>query len=412
MYFLGEREPTEEERAIIEAWKKLPVVTLLFDGPTRLKDQLISSLNDVGVLVGEGDPLLAFADVDESGEYVAIWLSFKGREIDDFEDPVPVEDLEDFLVKSLEELLGRHEKPETGFVVYTESGRFNVRLGKTEYPVEFRKSKGKWRLKVDGEERELKEGFYDLDGKRIYLGRDMEVEKPDLSIRFYENVRMVYPDGSRVVGSKLVRPDGSEVPIENLPVNVFSGGELVFRNEIRTERGRLDLKNTVVMATNGFALLSNGEIVDVKGRWKMKVSCPPLEWDFRDGYLYVLDICGYLKVVDVEKKKILKAERRVGMYGFDFLGDDVVLGVNGEVIVGDSELRAKDFCVVKGKIVTFESSNVLRTHRGYCLVFEGERVKVLGADFETLYKGIMIFDEFVAIAGDEGVWVVKFPKRE
>ncbi|WP_244261684.1 hypothetical protein [Thermotoga maritima] len=35
LYFLGDATPTSSEIEIIEEWKRLPVVTLVYDGPSE-----------------------------------------------------------------------------------------------------------------------------------------------------------------------------------------------------------------------------------------------------------------------------------------------------------------------------------------------------------------------------------------
>ncbi len=383
----------------------------MYDGPDSVKPKIISVLNDLGILVGDGIPVFVFVKPDEESDLVAVWISAKGKEYDNFENLCTSEDLKSFLRDVFFKIFGEHEKPEYGFVISLENGKFHLRLDKTRIPVVFRRKPGRYFLKVNDEVLEVEEDFRKIDDTTVYVGRDIELETHLTS--FYRGVDMIYPDGSILVGSVLKLPNGEKITVESTPISVLNG-TVVFRNSIRFKNGSTSkFKETIVAFEKGVLLLSNGEVSDINGRWRIKVSCPPLEWAFRGNEIYILDLCGYLKVFDLKRKKVIRSERYVGAYGFDFLKGSLVIGYGNEISYEGKKIKAKDFCVARGKLITFNGEKrVERTHKGYCLIVQDGNLRILGTDFESGYEGIMIFDDFISVSSSEGVWVVKFPRRD
>ncbi|MEJ5228768.1 MAG: hypothetical protein WHT65_02090 [Pseudothermotoga sp.] len=408
VYYLGLTEPTGEDLQVISQWLQLPIVQLLYYGPVEYREILEKKLNDLGVLVGIGDFLLVRVEVSQ--DLCHYEISCRGCH---YSETVNAESFSESLHRVLTDIFGKIQKPTEGYLV--EIGD-QVLITKTavQKPVQFIFQKKVHSVVMRGKSLLLEEGFYNFYGRTVYVDRDMKIEEP---VFFVENASMVYKTNNGFVtyeNGKIIFPDGRSFYAEE-PSDVID--DKLVAKMINVKVDGLPVSATVLGRHNELLILANGVIVPLDQSWAMKVSGPVLEWSVEGDRLYVLDISGYLRAIDLKRRKLLWEKRFAGAWGVSARLNRVYLGVENKLLVMDesgqiiSQEPCSDFGVWKEGIITLKSPQegyVIRSYIGLA-VWNGSQV-ILYIDeprsFEDVLR-IRFFDWGCVVATTKGCWVIE-----
>lgn len=408
IYYVGFEEPTSEDLEIMSQWLKVPVVQFFFEGPAQYKDLLEKKLNELGVLIGIGDPLrVAIRTSRELSHYEVVYKEYRKSGV------INILQLTDHLTAIFSELFPVVEKPKMGFVV--EIGeRIDVKKTLTSKPVEFKYKERIYSVTMRGQRLLLTEGFYDFFGRTIYVDRDMNIDE---SAFFVEGAQMVYKykDGFAIYkDGKLSFPNGPSFYVDE-PFDVI--GETVIQKLATVKIDGVQVTTPVLGRCDQYLLLANGVITPLDLSWAMKVCGPILDWSFNDGKLYVLDISFYVKAIDLKTRKIIWEKRFPRAWGVGSSKEQVYIGVDSKIITLDengqflSSQDCHDFGVWKEGIITLESPQqgyVLRSYIGSAVLRDSESILYVDEPrrFEHVLK-VKFFDWGAVVVTQTGCWVVE-----
>ncbi|RKX49585.1 MAG: hypothetical protein DRP38_02665, partial [Thermotogae bacterium] len=323
LYYLGDSTPTSMDMDVINDWKKLPVLFLMYDGPYEHKEIVESILKKRGYLLGYGEKLVV--KIRTHRNVFVYQIIYGDTESDNFLSPSPLEEMDEILDKAISEILPKIELPKKLFLVYYDpkSGKLVKTIEKTEKvvedgftpsPVIIKISEEKfYKVKIGDVEKELEEGFHIVSGKLIYVGRNLKLKN---LMNFFPDVEGVFPRESDMIFYQkgfLIFPDGNVLKTERpvdvvedsiiLPTGILKGGKLK-----RAE-------GTILWVEDGFILTSCGDLEDLALTWSFKVSSVPKEWCFKGNFFYILDICGFLRKYDLKQRKLIWEKRVEGAWG-------------------------------------------------------------------------------------------------
>jgi len=181
LYFLGDATPTEVELEIVQEWKDLPVVTLVYDGPDGYEGLVENLLSQDGVLTGVGTPLIVKLRVKE--DLVAFQIVFEDKELDNFENPVTSNLFPEQFRETVRKIFPQLEVPSRFFLIEYRDGKFEKKIAQTrDFPgkkapvVIVPVWKQKHVLEIGNYREVVGEGFYQIGGKTIYVGRDISLK--------------------------------------------------------------------------------------------------------------------------------------------------------------------------------------------------------------------------------------------
>ncbi len=401
LIFLGESTPTGEFSEIIKEWKKVKFVDLRYHGPEFLEKPIKDSLMDCGIYSGGYIPLFVRIFKDQNDELYAVYIWYNGKSWDNFTNLVEKENLVEVVIEGVTNLVGCFEKPRKAFVVkVAHDGMVTEATDNTAKPLhlEYLK-KDVYDVVLNDESTTMTFGFHMIDDTSFFVGRDnLKVA----TLKHFKNVDRVYYTKKGWIFCKnglISFSNGKLLNFNICPLWIHEGC-FIFRNKILCNGKERLLPSSAVGFYNGIILLADGTVGDVEGTWKMKVGCPVLEWDFLENRLYLLDICGYLKILDLKKKDVNTLGRFPGAYGFDFK--------NGEVVVIPDEAVGKNFCLQNGKVMIGE--NYIRTHRDFCLNLTEEGLILKSGNVIKNFSGWDIQDGFLIIYGKGEVWVKRLKR--
>jgi|GEM_PF-580215 len=380
LYYLGDSTPTSMDMDVINDWKKLPVLFLMYDGPYEHKEIVESILKKRGYLLGYGEKLvvkirthrnvfvyqiiygdtesdnfLSPSPLEEMDEVLDKAISeilpkvfvyqiiYGDTESDNFLSPSPLEEMDEVLDKAISEILPKIELPKKLFLVYYDpkSGKLVKTIEKTEKvvedgftpsPVIIRISGEKfYKVKIGDVEKELEEGFHIVSGKLIYVGRNLKLKN---LMNFFPDVEGVFPRESDMIFYQkgfLIFPDGNVLKTER-PVDVVEDSIILSTGILKG--GKLKrAEGTILWVEDGFILTSCGDLEDLALTWSFKVSSVPKEWCFKGNFFYILDICGFLRKYDLKQRKLIWEKRVEGAWGMDVSDEGVMVGVKNGILV-------------------------------------------------------------------------------
>lgn len=404
MIYISDSTPTEEQKQVIDQWKKVHFVEFHYEGPERYKKDVETILNTCGIFDGGSDPF--FVKLYEGAGYIAIWMWKDGKSWDNFSSPVRVSELEPTIRDGITHFFSCSETPKKSFLVYISENSLDTRVidfnGK---PVMFKRlEKDFYKVFVDNEATSMRAGFHKINSTIVFIGKEGQRIS---SIRFFKDAEMVYPigDSFAILKDGLLKfPDGRKVFVDEEPLYV---GEnfVIFRNSIQLDERLREVESTILGSNGKVVLEADGNVEDIEGRWRMKVSGIPIEWYFKSNILYILDINGSIKKFDTIKKKTLFSKRYPGAYGFDFINGEMIVGVPDGVLYNRKKFAMNNFCVARNHI--WEYKNCVRLHNGFSYIRENEKVKVIGKDFKFFSREVRQINGWLILIGKEGVWVVK-----
>ncbi len=410
LYYIGETEPASEDILLIEKWMKLPSVTLLYDGPSELKGTVESCLNGVGVLVGGGDVLYIKVRKQSGLNYVR--LMYRDYRWDNSDELWEEKDFSTNLTEKLKYLFGDLEVPEMGYrVLVTDRIVVEKRTGQTR-PVEIRVAEKVVSLTVNGEQKLISEGFYNLFGRLIYIDEDLTLAKT----AFFDGAKMVYKISNGYVVYKdgaLIFPDGRSVLTQE-PFDVLDDRLIPWRVTVRAEGSTF--QTTVIGRYRDLLILSCGMIAPSDLSWFMRVSGPIVEWACFEQRLCVLDIAGYVRLFDLRSRRLIWERLVPGAWGLAVHKGEVYVG-SGEKLLRFSdrgelkeEKRCKDFGVSpEGIIALTEAKGRFVRGTDASVLLEGSKATVY-TDQTFQFEGIdqaRFFDWGIVLVGESGCWVVE-----
>ena len=382
-----------EELSLIREWQSLPSVDLIYSGPGDVEKLVGESLKKCGVLTGGGTPL--FIRADEESRSVAIWIRYENTEWDNYNSPSEISNLSEDIKAGLKKTVGCYKRPKKGFLISFSPDGVSAKISNMDEPSKYVFSpKNVYKIYLDGAATEMKRGFHEVEGNLFFAGKEgMNVE----TAKLFKNVEMVFPIGREVAlySSGILTFDGKKYRVDMTPVG-FWKGDVVLPNRVVGKDKRI-LKSTAVDVYKNFILEADGYVEAVDGSWRKKISCTPLEWYWGGKKLYVLDVCGYYREVDLQREDIVYSKEVAGSYGFDFLKGGVVF------------LSRKNFCVVRGKKVY---RNCIRLHNGYAVEIGKNGISVLGRKLLLKAKSFRFVNGCLVVVGDGEVWLVRFRERE
>ena len=363
LYFLGEATPTATEMEIVQEWKELPVVTLVYDGPDEYKGLVETLLSQDGVLTGVGTPLIVKLRVKE--DHVAFQIVFEGKELDNFENLATSELFPEQFKEAMKKIFPQAKIPPRFFLIEYKDGSFERKIAQTQdFPgkkapvVIFPVWKQKHVLKIGNYKKVVDEGFYQIGGRTIYVGRDISLKNvPGL----YEGVDMVFLDGEKEYLYKdgFLRMGEGVLKVQE-PVDV-TGGIVITRHKI----GEREVNDTVLFRWNDFVLTASGVLMGINRKWTWQVSKTPVEFSLRGSTMYVLDVCGFLRSYDLKTRRLLWERKIEGAWGLDVSEDRVFVGVGNNVMVLNTEdgetieiLEADDFAVWKKSLLIYKDGKI------------------------------------------------------
>jgi len=379
-------------------------VHLWYEGPKDMKSVLEDAMASCGIFTGGSVPL--YIRLYTNGENCALWIWMEGKVWDDFDSVFEKKDLYKELRRAFKEMGVCKKPPSYGFEVFLDEDNIGVRVRKQNVPLVLkRKESAVYRVSIDGEATNLTMGFRDVEGKVYFIGKPMEIS----TVKFFKGAAMVYPlEKGFAYYSKgqLYFPDGKVIRIASPPFAIWKG-YIVMKNKVFYKGKWRNINSPVLDVFEGVMLESSGHLESVDGAWRMKISSTPVEWFFRAGKLYILDVCGFMKEIDLNKKEVLWEKRFPGAFGFDFLGDEILVATPGGVKRGDVTLEEKGLCVVKGKL---EDGSCVRLHNGYGLRWKEGVVEILGNGLKFRSKHVIIRGDWLLVVGEEGIWAVRMKK--
>lgn len=391
LIYASDALPGAEELSLIREWQSLPSVDLVYSGPEDFRSTLNKSLMECGILAGGGTPL--FVRIDEDSSNVAIWIRYEESEWDNYNSPAEISKASESLKSGLKKTIGCYKLPDKGFLIKFSPEGISATITELRKPSTYVFSpKDVYEVYLDGVATNMKRGFHEVDGNLFFVGKEgMSIE----TARLFQGVEMVFPVGREVAiysSGKLIFGD-KEYRADMRPVG-FWNGNVVLPNRVVGKNNR-ELKSTAIDVYEKYILEASGYIEAVDGSWRKKISCTPLEWYWSGGKLYILDICGYYREVNLEREEVIYSKKAIGSYGFDFLDGKVVFVNN------------KNFCVVSNEKVY---GDCIRLHNGYALKIEKNGIAVLGRKLFLDARDFMFVNGSLILVGDNKVWLVRFKK--
>jgi len=434
LYYLGDSTPTSMDMDVINDWKKLPVLFLMYDGPYEHKEIVESILKKRGYLLGYGEKLVV--KIRTHRNVFVYQIIYGDTESDNFLSPSPLEEMDEVLDKAISEILPKIELPKKLFLVYYDpkSGKLVKTIEKTEKvvedgftpsPVIIRISGEKfYKVKIGDVEKELEEGFHIVSGKLIYVGRNLKLKN---LMNFFPDVEGVFPRESDMIFYQkgfLIFPDGNVLKTER-PVDVVEDSIILSTGILKG--GKLKrAEGTILWVEDGFILTSRGELEDLALTWSFKVSSVPKEWCFKGNFFYILDICGFLRKYDLKQRKLIWEKRVEGAWGMDVSDEGVMVGVKNGILVLNNQngslikkIDGEDFSywedegllIYKDKMINGEyvgEGYFLRCEGIPVFVREDGSAVVFGDRKYKLQKvrEIIGFSWGVEIVTEEGTWLI------
>ena len=435
LYYLGDSTPTSMDMDVINDWKKLPVLFLMYDGPYEHKEIVESILKKRGYLLGYGEKLVV--KIRTHRNVFVYQIIYGDTESDNFLSPSPLEEMDEILDKAISEILPKIELPKKLFLVYYDpkSGKLVKTIEKTEKVVEDGFTPSPVIIKISGEkfykvkigdvEKKLEEGFHIVSGKLIYVGRNLKLKN---LMNFFPDVEGVFPRESDMIFYQkgfLIFPDGNVLKTER-PVDVVEDSIILSTGILKG--GKLKrAEGTILWVEDGFILTSCGELEDLALTWSFKVSSVPKEWCFKGNFFYILDICGFLRKYDLKQRKLIWEKRVEGAWGMDVSDEGVMVGVKNGILVLNNQngslikkIDGEDFSywedegllIYKDKMINGEyvgEGYFLRCEGIPVFVREDGSAVVFGDRKYKLQKvrEIIRFSWGVEIVTEEGTWLIE-----
>jgi len=435
LYYLGDSTPTSMDMDVINDWKKLPVLFLMYDGPYEHKEIVESILKKRGYLLGYGEKLVV--KIRTHRNVFVYQIIYGDTESDNFLSPSPLEEMDEVLDKAISEILPKIELPKKLFLVYYDpkSGKLVKTIEKTEKvvedgftpsPVIIRISGEKfYKVKIGDVEKKLEEGFHIVSGKLIYVGRNLKLKN---LMNFFPDVEGVFPRESDMIFYQkgfLIFPDGNVLKTER-PVDVVEDSIILSTGILKG--GKLKrAEGTILWVEDGFILTSCGDLEDLALTWSFKVSSVPKEWCFKGNFFYILDICGFLRKYDLKQRKLIWEKRVEGAWGMDVSDEGVMVGVKNGILVLNNQngslikkIDGEDFSywedegllIYKDKMINGEyvgEGYFLRCEGIPVFVREDGSAVVFGDRKYKLQKvrEIIRFSWGVEIVTEEGTWLIE-----
>ncbi|HOJ87429.1 MAG TPA: hypothetical protein PLD34_00395 [Pseudothermotoga sp.] len=408
IYYVGFNEPGVDDLEIVSQWLRLPVINLLYDGPSEYGNFLKRKLDELGVLVGIGDVLRV--EIKTSRDMCHYEISYG-----EFSKSATIEvsRLTDNLANVLSEIFQNLEKPQTGFLVEV-GEQINIKKTSTDRPVEFRYVERLHSVSVKGKKMLLSEGFYDFFGKTVYVDTDMQIEEP---VFFVEDATKVYKDRDDLLvykAGKLFFPDGRFIVVSE-PFGVINGKILEKLITVKIDNSLISAP--IIGRYEQFLLLANGVVAPLDLSWAMKICGPIIEWAVNKERLYVLDVFSYLRAIDLKNRKTLWEKRFPGAWGIGSYDDLIYVGMSGKVFAlnesGEivSSQDCCDFGIWKEGIITLKSPQegiVIRSQIGFAILNGGKAVVYIDEPrcFENVID-IEFSDWGAVVVTHTGCWVVE-----
>ena len=435
LYYLGDSTPTSMDMDVINDWKKLPVLFLMYDGPYEHKEIVESILKKRGYLLGYGEKLVV--KIRTHRNVFVYQIIYGDTESDNFLSPSPLEEMDEVLDKAISEILPKIELPKKLFLVYYDpkSGKLVKTIEKTEKIVEDGFTPSPVIIKISGEkfykvkigdvEKKLEEGFHIVSGKLIYVGRNLKLKN---LMNFFPDVEGVFPRESDMIFYQkgfLIFPDGNVLKTER-PVDVVEDSIILSTGILKG--GKLKrAEGTILWVEDGFILTSCGDLEDLALTWSFKVSSVPKEWCFKGNFFYILDICGFLRKYDLKQRKLIWEKRVEGAWGMDVSDEGVMVGVKNGILVLNNQngslikkIDGEDFSywedegllIYKDKMINGEyvgEGYFLRCEGIPVFVREDGSAVVFGDRKYKLQKvrEIIRFSWGVEIVTEEGTWLIE-----
>jgi len=411
LYYVGETEPATEDLLLIEEWMRIPVVSLLYDGPGEMKTAVENCLFEAGTLVGVGD--LFYVKVRKQSGLCYIRLIYRDWQWDNSDQLWKEEEFESKLRERLKEMFSSQlDRPKVGYRVLVTDRIVVEKRENQPVPVKIEVPERIVTLTVGNEQKLVPEGFYNFYGRIFYIDEDTNLS----TTAFFENAQMVYKTSKGYVVHKdgaLFFPDGRKV-ISAEPFDVVDDHIIPWRVNVRSEGS--NFATTVVGRFGDVLVLSCGMIAPVDLSWFMRVSGPITEWARADQRLYVLDIASYVRAIDLKNRRTLWERFVPNGWGIGVYGNEIYVGSGerllrfnekGELV---EELPCQDFGVSSKGIITLAKAEgrFVRGQSGSVLL-EGSKATVYTDqtfEFENIRK-VRFFDWGIVLVEESGCWVVE-----
>ena len=420
---------------VIKDWERLPVLFLIYDGPYEYREVVENILKKRGYLLGYGKDFVV--KIRTRRNVFVYQIIYENVEKDNFLSPSPIEKMEKILDKVISEILPEVELPEKLFLVYydPDSDSFIKKIERTENilkeglapsPVIIKTLGNRfYKVKIGDVEKTLKEGFYVMEGKLIYVGKNLELKN---LVSFFPNTEGVFFKDNDVIFYKkdfLIFPNGNVLKIEK-PVDVVKDN-IILPTGILKNGDFKNVEGTILWVKDNFILTSRGELRDLTLTWTFKISSVPKEWCFRGNFLYILDICGFLRKYDLKQRKLIWEKKIEGAWGIDVSDEVIAVGTkNGILLLNNQDgntikgINGEDFGYWEneGIFLIYKDGMINEEYvgKGYFLRYEGIPIFVREDGSVVVFgnkkyefrkvKEIIGFSWGVEIVTEEGTWLI------
>ncbi|HCO97883.1 MAG: hypothetical protein H5T93_02600 [Pseudothermotoga sp.] len=411
LYYVGETEPATEDLLLIEEWMRVPVVSLLYDGPGEMRTTVETCVVEAGTLVGVGD--LLYVKVRKQSGFCYVRLMYRNWQWDNSDQLWKEEEFENKLREQLKEMFSSQlDRPKVGYHVLVADRIVVEKRENQPVPVKIEVPERIVSLTVDNERKLVSEGFYNFYGRIIYVDEDTNLS----TTAFFENARMVYKTSGGYVVYKdgaLFFPDGRKV-VSPEPFDVVDDRIIPWRVNVRSEGS--SFLTTVVGRFGEVLVLSCGMIAPIDLSWFMRVSGPIIEWAKVEERFYVLDIAGYVRAIDLKNRRTLWERLVPNGWGIAVCGNEIYVGSGerllhfnekGELV---EELSCQDFGTSSKGIITLAKAEgrFVRGQSGSVLL-EASKATVYTDqifEFENV-RNVRFFDWGIVLVEESGCWVVE-----
>lgn len=392
---------------------KLPVVSLAYDGPDEMKATVENCLIEANVLPGVGDFL--YVKVRKRSGLCYVRLMYKEFQWSNSDQLWKDEEFKVKLTDKLREIFSFVEpvRPSVGYRVLVADRIFIEKRENQLLPVIIELPERIVSITTSEGQKLVSEGFYNLFGKIVYVDQDVVLS----NTAFFEGARMVYKTSNGYVvyrDNALIFPDGRKI-VSPEPFDLTNDGRTIpWRVNVKSEGSNFSA--TVIGRFADTLVLSCGMIAPIDLSWSMRISGPIVEWSVYEQRLYVLDVAGYVRAIDLKNRRIVWEKFVPRAWGIAVHNGEIYIGSEERLLLfndkGDlvEEKRCLDFGVSpRGIITLMETRGRFVRGQNMSVLLEPSKATVYTdqiLEFEGV-SNVRFFEWGIVLIGESGCWVVE-----
>ncbi|QTA38551.1 hypothetical protein JYK00_03285 [Thermosipho ferrireducens] len=343
---------------------KQPVLTLLYEGPEEYKQSIENFFFERGYLLGVGTPVYVYIAHDKN---LYAWkVTYQEKAIDNFSN---LSSNISLLFDELKNIFEKKTTPEYSIIYDPITNSINIQKGKNKpYIVEHKRNV--YPLIINGQTKNLREGFVTVEGMTVYLGKPMEIT---YSENFFKDIYGIFGkykfDGTKVFEDHL----NSYFTYPETPYYIDS--EKVISMHYKYEKGKLQQNQIpIIDVYKNYVFYSDGTLENIDKLWQYKFHYTPVDWFFSENLLLVSFINNNVILFDLSRRRIL----------FEKFFKDVW----GVGLTKDSIFIASDNSLIELDIKKFRTKNTYEIIKGQDFVIYNDLKFVYGNVLKPRYKGI------------------------